>query len=285
MAANLQAYKGRITALEKTASITKALSQISSSKISLLGKDLDNFIKFNNEFDQTFKEVLKHRVGNPMVLMTQGTKRLFILISSDRGLVGSYHNHLFKAFLERLENFDKDDYLVFIIGKKGYNFAKRNDLPLLNKNVIINYDEISTYTFKEETESVLETYLTGIFTGVEIHYMSYINAMKQEPKSKQILPVEVEFTKDFIPSYHYDQNIDVLIRQMAVIYIEAEIFGALLKGKMSEHASRLVAMKNATDNAKEIAVKLNTIYHRLRQQQITDELIDIINASHSGDNQ
>ena len=64
-----------------------------------------------------------------------------------------------------------------------------------------------------------------------------------------------------------------------MMYLETKIFGALLNAKMSEHASRLIAMKNATDNASEISAKLNLIYHRLRQQEITNELIDIVNAS------
>ena len=75
------------------------------------------------------------------------------------------------------------------------------------------------------------------------------------------------------------KKISNILESMAIIYMETKIFGALTDAKMSEHASRLLAMKSATDNAKDVSRKLDLIYHRLRQQAITNELIDIVNAS------
>lgn len=278
MPESLQSFKGRIEALEKTASITSALSKISSSKVSLTLKELQKFENFQVTLESVFLDVLQQHKGHSL-LTRQGEKRLFILISSDKGLVGGYHNNLFKSFSEEIKDLDKNDYLVLTIGKKGYYFAKKHQLPLITDRIISNYDDITTYSFKEEIKTVLETYLTNLFSCVEIHYMHYENAISQNPKRLVILPIELEVEEEYAPQYNYDQNVSVVLEQMAIMYIETKIFGALLNAKMSEHASRLVAMKNATDNASEISAKLNLIYHRLRQQEITNELIDIVNAS------
>ena len=103
-----------------------------------------------------------------------------ILISSDKGLVGGYHNLLFKAFLNEIKDLKKEDYSLFVIGKKGYYFAKKHHLSLVDQPIVPNYDEITTYTFKEETQRVLNTYMTDLYSCVEIHYMHYENAVSQK---------------------------------------------------------------------------------------------------------
>ena len=256
--------------------------------IKLIASDMDGtLLRDDKSYSEEFQDVYEEMKKRNMKFMVASGNQYDLLLSKfdesirddliylcENGTKVVYQGRtLYTNFL------DKNDYLVLTIGKKGYYFAKKHQLPLITDRIISNYDDITTYSFKEEIKTVLETYLTNLFSCVEIHYMHYENAISQNPKRLVILPIELEVEEEYAPQYNYDQNVSVVLEQMAIMYIETKIFGALLNAKMSEHASRLIAMKNATDNASEISAKLNLIYHRLRQQEITNELIDIVNAS------
>jgi F-type H+-transporting ATPase subunit gamma len=275
----LKDIKKRIDAIKKTASITQAMHNIALSKLKRSTELLDHTKAFLQEIDRVLREAdssihEKHRLTEP----NDGKHELFVLVTSDRGLCGSYHNQLFKAFSKAIEDRDKTTYQVFVLGKKGYYFAKKKALPLINKHIIYHRDDLSTVVFREYAHLIKEAFLEGFIDRVTLYHNHYINTGTQDVTYKTILPIEIE-NKSVGETYAYDVDpIDVL-EETIDVYIESSIFSALADAKLSEHASRMIAMKNATDNAKDIVAKLNTAYHRARQQEITSEIIDIVNGS------
>jgi F-type H+-transporting ATPase subunit gamma len=214
-----------------------------------------------------------------MMKPSEGLKKLFVLITSDRGLCGSYHNNLFKSFLQDVQGLDLNSYRVVVLGKKGFYFAQKHQLPMVNQEIIYNRDDITTMAFRQYATIIKDAFLSKAIDEVVLYHSHYINTAMQDIKKQTILPVLYEKPDQKASDYIYEIPADEVIEQTMEIYIESCIFSALSDAKLSEHASRMIAMKNATDNANEIVERLHTMYHRARQQEITSELIDVVNGS------
>ena len=134
-------------------------------------------------------------------------------------------------------------------------------------------------SFRRYATVIKDVFMNKSIDEVLIMHSHYINTASQEVKKEIILPVVLEKPDRTKSDYIYDIPAEEVINQAMEIYIESRIFTALADAKLSEHASRMVAMKNATDNANDIVDRLHTMYHRARQQEITSELIDVVNGS------
>lgn len=276
----LKDIKMRMMAIKKTASITQAMHNIALSKI----KKSSEMVKNTKAFVIKLHGILAYANQNieeehRLTSINEGKTKLYILVTSDRGLAGSYHNQLFKAFLEEIKGLPKTDYKVFVLGKKGFYFAQKKGLPMVNNEIIYNRDDITTMYFRNYADLIKDVFMQKHIDEVILYYNHYVNTATQVVKRDTILPVifeDVEVSKeDFI----YDTTPEIVLDHTINIYIESSIFTALADAKLSEHASRMIAMKSATDNANEIVERLHTIYHRARQQEITSELIDVISGS------
>lgn len=276
----LKDIKLRMNAVKKTSSITQAMHNIALSKI----KKATELHTHSTGFVQKIEEILAyagHSLDDPhrMMKANEGKKKLFVLVTSDRGLCGSYHNNLFKGFLEEIKDLPKDDYQVVVLGKKGYYFAQKHKLPVVNQEIIYNRDDVTTMSFRQYATVIKDVFMDKAIDEVLLYHSHYINTATQEVKKELILPVTYEKPDQSKSDYIYDIPASEVIDQAMEIYIESRIFTALADAKLSEHASRMIAMKNATDNANEIVERLHTMYHRARQQEITSELIDVVNGS------
>jgi F-type H+-transporting ATPase subunit gamma len=276
----LKDIKLRMNAVKKTSSITQAMHNIALSKI----KKATELSNRSFDFVSKIEEILAYAShsldeAHRMMKEADGSKKLFVLITSDRGLCGSYHNNLFKAFLEDTKDLGKDAYQMVVLGKKGYYFALKRKLPMVNKEIIFNRDDVTTMSFRSYATVIKDVFMSKAVDEVVLYHSHYINTATQEVKKETILPVIYDKPDHSKSDYIYDIPAEEVIDQAMEIYIESRIFAALADAKLSEHASRMVAMKSATDNANDIVDRLHTMYHRARQQEITSELIDVVNGS------
>jgi F-type H+-transporting ATPase subunit gamma len=276
---SLKDIKLRMGAINKTATITQAMHNIALSKIRK-STDLSNHTK---SFSDKLLHVLKYANQNINGVSrycepVKSKHKLFILVSADRGLSGSYHNQLFKLFLNEIKSLKKSEFKVLVIGKKGYYFAKKNELPMINNEIIYHRDDLITMKIREYGDIIKSAFKDEYVDEVVMYHNHFVNTASQEVKEVSILPIVFDDEK-VKNDYIYDADPEVVMDQTVSVYIEAKIFEALADAKLSEHASRMVAMKNATDNANQIVDKLHMQYHRARQQEITSELIDVVNGS------
>lgn len=276
----LKEIKLRMTAINKTAAITQAMHNIALSKIKKSTELLNQSKSFVSKIHDILKYADSHLEEKSRITgLTDIKNKLYVLITSDRGLCGSYHNQLFKAFLEETKDLPKDSYQVFVLGKKGYYFAQKRKLPLINNEIIYNRDDITTMYFRTYAMLIKDVFTKGHIDEVILCHNHYMNTATQVVKKETILPVIFEKPERYSEEYIYDVAPEIVLDQTINIFIESSIFKALADAKLSEHAARMIAMKNATDNASEIVERLHTMYHRARQQEITSEIIDVVNGS------
>jgi F-type H+-transporting ATPase subunit gamma len=276
----LKEIKLRMQAIKKTASITQAMHNIALSKI----KKSTVLLNHTKTFVSKIHDIMMYtdrNLSEPHRATSENTveNRLYVLVTSDRGLAGSYHNQLFKAFLEETKDLSKDSYQLFVLGKKGYYFANKRNLPMINTEIIYNRDDITTTYFRHYAKLIKDVFIEGHIDQVTLFHNHYVNTATQVVNRKTILPVIFDKPETYSEEYIYDAAPEIVLDQTLDIFIESSIFSAIADAKLSEHAARMVAMKSATDNANEIVDRLHTIYHRARQQEITSEIIDVINGS------
>jgi F-type H+-transporting ATPase subunit gamma len=275
----LKDIKIRMQAIQKTANITQAMHNIALSKI----KKSSTLIESSKLFLEAINDILAHTYSSvedhPVTKSKHQGQTLYVLLTADRGLAGSYHNQLFKVFLETVKDVDPKTYQVFVIGKKGYYFAIKKDLPMINKEIIYNRDDISQISFRTYAKFIRDVFLEGFVDEVVLLYNHYLNTATQVVEKKTILPIAFDSSRTKKETHIYDVDPVYVLQETINLYVESSIFSALADAKLSEHAARMIAMKNATDNANEIVGRLHTMYHRARQQEITNELIDVVNGS------
>ncbi|MFW5888841.1 MAG: ATP synthase F1 subunit gamma [Bacillota bacterium] len=284
--ASLREIKKRIEATKKTSQITKAMNMVSASKLRKVEKKYQAFKPIKAEVKKILEDVVSSNpeLEHPLLEARKINKIGYILVSSDRGLAGPYNNNVFKYFETLLGKNDKE-FIVGTIGYRAYSFCKKRAYPLLNEESINSRDEIKFIDFQAMSRAFIKLYLEKEVDKIIIVYTDFINTLNQNVTEEVLLPITDLIKSDvMVSNYLFEPSTKEVINQLLPIYIENTLYGIILDAKTSEHAARMTAMKNATDNAKEIVQKQNLVYNRKRQEQITIELTDIIGGANAVNN-
>ena len=278
MALSLIDVRSRIASTKKTSQITKAMYMVSSSKVKRSQQAYLNYQDFLNRIKELVSITLKNTgedFSYPMFEKREVKTTAYLLISSDTGLAGPYNTNVFKHFEQLVVN-DKTNYLVWTIGRKSYSYVKSKGHPLINTSPLLIRDDVQYIDIVPIAKQIVHAYLTGEIDKIVIVYNHFVNSLNIEVKDEILLPIEPIVTSDIKTEYLFEGGILDIVDEIMPMYIQAVVYGIILDAKISEHSSRMNAMKNATDNATEVIDKLQILYNRARQSAITTELIDII---------
>lgn len=283
--ASMRDIKARIVATKKTAQITNAMYMVSASKLKKAEKAMIAYRPMVKRLNHIIQGVLTdNELSHVLLEVRPVQKTCYILISSDRGLAGPYNANLFRKFQSHIKesNIDPETVMVAAIGQKAYSFAKRNQYQLINDKPIHVRDDIQFIDFKEITQKFIDLFLNQTVDEIVVFYSHFINTLYQNVEAKKLLPITLEPTDEPHKNrYDYEPNKHEIINQLMPMYVENTLYGFILEAKAGEHASRMTAMRSATDNAKDVIKKLELHYNRARQAAITIELTDIIGGANA----
>lgn|SRR5690606_20818406 len=200
-----------------------------------------------------------------------------ILITSDRGLAGAFNTNVIRRAIqfmtderpESLENID-----VVTIGRKGRDFLTRYGRPL-----VASFTDVGDYPTLESIRPVVriatDDFVAGKVDAVYVVYTRFINTLRQVPEVLQVLPIEAPPGTDEVTDYIFEPSPEAVLEALLPRFVEVQIYQALLESIASEQSARMVAMRNATDNARELVSELTLTYNKARQAQITREVTEI----------
>ena len=281
--ATAKEIKGRIRSIESTKKITRAMELIAASK---LRKARDR-VEASKPYAARILEVISHVANakteyNHPYLAQRDVKRIgILLISTDRGLCGGLNNHLFKKAMQQIkvwqaENIEID---VALIGHKAEVFFKR--LPV---NIVAYAHHLGdTPTSQDIIGSVrvmLDAFVEGKIDELHLFSNSFVNTIKQIPKSHLLLPVAIpQDQRASHWDYIYEPDAKSLLTLLLERYVESMTYQGAVENIACEQASRMMAMKNASDNATEVISELKLDYNKARQALITKELSEIVSGS------
>lgn len=200
-----------------------------------------------------------------------------ILVTSDRGLAGSLNTNVIRRAVdfmtherpERIEDFD-----IVAIGRKGRDFLVRYGWPLIAEFTRIT-DRPSIEAVRPIAELAAQDFVSGRVDAVFAVYTHFINTLRQEPRVLQILPIEPPEGTGAISDYIFEPDPTAVLQALLPRFIEMQLYRILLEASASEHSARMVAMRNATQNALDLVAELTLTYNKARQAQITREVSEI----------
>ncbi len=275
--------KNKIQATKKTSQITKAMNMVSASKLRRAEKTMKAYRPFLKSVRDTISQILNSNLdASHKMLENRDVKKTgYLVITSDRGLAGGYNNNLFRQFKSDVEkkHQSSDEYVIGILGNKGYGYYKTKDVTILNKNVINIRDDVQFIDIIDLIQQMIDMYILEEIDEIIVYYNKFINTIRQDIVAEKILPIDNLEGDEYMVSYEFEPSPQQVLDTLLPIYIQNVIYGFILNAKASEHAARMTAMKNATDNAKEIVDKLTLHYNRARQAAITQEITEIVGGA------
>ncbi len=286
---NAREVELRIRSIKSIAQVTRALQAVSASKVRKSQQALLN----TRPYAQKAWQVLQHIALQPgreylHPLLNEREKinnTMVVLITGDRGLAGAYNSNIVRAALHRFGRSETPIKYV-TVGRKGRDLMMRR-----GQNVIAEYSDLPAAPLFGDVSPigrvVVEDFLNGTVDEVYLMYTQFISLARQVATVKKLLPLELAHeSEDRVSqfeaaargpaaSYIYEPAQDAILNEIIPRFTELQIFQAVLESLASEHAARMVAMKNATDAAASLAGDLQLQYNKARQQTITNEILDI----------
>lgn len=281
----------RIRSVKNLAQVTKALETVSASKV----RRAIASANATRPYAERAWRVLVHLASQPahanlhplLTERSQINNILVLLITSDRGLAGALNINILRESLNQF-SLQQTPVKYIAIGKKGRDLLIRR-----GRQVIADFSGLaSPPSFLDVSpigRLIVDDYLNGIADQVYIAYTEFINMVRQKPIVRKLLPLQVEqgdrmeghfnepVNKNVVFSYEPDGA--ELLNQIIPRFTALQIYQAILSAQASEHAARMVAMRNASDNARSLVTDLQLQYNKLRQTLITNELLDIVGGS------
>lgn len=284
--ANIRLIKRRIKSAKNIAQITKAMELVAASRMrkaqaaALAGKAYaqkiyDMVLHLASRVDANLHPLLTA----PKVL---SGSRTVIVLSTNKGLCGGLNTTLFRFLNREYADMGKNRYIV--LGKKAGVFVSR----LAPDQVSADFSQTVPFVTNVAaiTAMITDEYINGKTDGVDLVYNEFLSAIKQQPRKKTILPLAIESSDTEAKATHVSSIEDMLIEpdpesvfaSLLPHYLENQIRDAILQAEASEHSARMIAMRNATDNATGLVGDLTLAYNKARQEKITYEITDMITA-------
>jgi len=279
----------RIKSVKNTAQITKAMQMVAASKMRRAQQSAISGRPYASLMNNVLAEVL-HHVGDfthPLTEVREVRKTAVIIVSTDKGLCGGLNSNL----MREVAKLDKSSHIFIAAGRKGSQFVART-----KRELVADFTYRDSPSFSEArviSKFAQDLFLRGEVEQVQVLFTNFINTLTQKPELKTLLPVgEIKgvsaafegesLTQELTRSgteFLFEPSAEVVMGALLPHYLNFQVYQMLLEAKASEHSARMVAMKSATDNAKQLIKDLTLEYNKMRQASITNELLEISSAA------
>lgn len=276
---NLRTIKSKIRSIKNVGQITRAMQLVSAVKMKKAQTKASMGLPYRTALSETISQLsgAKGSFDHPYLTENKNVKkRLGIIISSNKGLCGVFNFNLFKFLVRSVPHFDEYDFVI--LGGKAQQF-----LSHFGAHIIADFSH--ELPFEKHVTAVYSLALTQFLSkqvqGVDLFYNRFVSSLTFQPTKKTLLPLTAEnfgVSKGNNQNYLVEPDADRVLAKLFNFYIEGQIRGAIVESEASEHSARMVAMKNATDNASDLVYQLTLTRNSVRQTKITNELLDMNTA-------
>lgn len=291
--ANAREVRLRIRSVKNIAQVTRALQAVSASRVR---KAMDAMFR-TRPYSNKAWQVLTHiaiqpgrEILHPLLIQREPVENVVVLmISSDRGLAGPYNTNVLRFTLDEFLSYPVPVRFISV-GRKGTELLYRRGL-----NIMADFSNLPAEPSFIDISAIgrlaVDEFLSGNADEVYLMYTDFVNMVRQDPVKKKLLPLEYERPEELVEAeftgarigpaatYIYEPGQAEILDGIIPRFTALQVFQAVLESLASEHAARMVAMKNATDNATELAGLLQLEYNKARQFAITSDILDIVGGA------
>ena len=279
--ANLKSLQERIKSVSSIQQVTKAMKMVAAAKVKKAQDKMEISRPYSKNTQDMICRILPQVSNDNIALVSKRkvSKTALIIITSDRGFAGSFNSSVIRLAEKEIEKLGKDKVQLFCLGKKSSEyFSKRNH------NVVQSfYDFWKDMTF-DTASDIAETFIASFknheVDEVNVIYNRFKTLASQDLLMEKVLPID--FTEDYNPknyNYDYEPNKESIVKSLLPKHLKVQMWQQMLESYSSEEAARMIAMDNATENAKEIIKELKLEFNKARQAAITTEMLEIVGGA------
>ena len=277
--------RAKIKSVENTRKITRAMEMVAAAKM----RKAQERMRAARPYAEKIRAVAAHlsranpEYKHPFLVKREQVRNIgLIVVTSDKGLCGGLNTNVLRLAINRMKSWEGEGkgILVCPIGNKGFGFMNRIGAKVKSHLTGLG-DTPHVEKLIGAVKLMLDAYTDGEIDSIHICYNHFINTMKQEPCVEQLLPLSGEQmgTAEGNWDYIYEPDAKEVIDELLVRYIESLVYQAVVENMASEQSARMVAMKAASDNAKNVIGELKLVYNKARQAAITREISEIVSGA------
>jgi F-type H+-transporting ATPase subunit gamma len=271
----------RIGAVRNIKQITRAMQFVAASKLKRAQDATLSSRPYSEKLDEVIADLaaVLDAETHPLLARRDEGKRLFVVVTTDRGLAGPLNTNTVRfALKEILEH--PGDVAVVTVGRKGRDALRRARVPIVAHFAGFG-DRPSFADVTPLTRLISDDFLAGTYARIDLVYPRFVSTLVQRPDLDQLLPIRPSADTHGIPGnqFIFEPNPASVLRQLLPRYVATRVYQAILETTASEMSSKMVAMKNATENAEELIEDLTLSYNKVRQANITREMIEIASGA------
>ena len=282
--ANLKDIRDQIKSVKSIQKVTKAMKMVAAAKMRRAQENMEQARPYTSKLNNMLNSLIPEIDRNILPELESREKidhKLFVVITADRGMAGAFNSNVIRKAEKVIDKFGKDKSSLICIGKKSFGHFK-----MRNYNIIENYiDFWSELSFQDAIdigENIISHFVNGKADEVQVVYNEFISIGKQEVQLEKFLPLTYE-VQDKSPSRYIDQIFEPskehVVKEMVPKYLNTQVWQYLLESFASEQAARMVAMENATSNARDMIKDLTLKFNKARQSAITTEMLEIVSGA------
>jgi F-type H+-transporting ATPase subunit gamma len=284
--ASLKDIKRKVSAVQKTKQITRAMNMVAASKFKAAQVKMENFRPYAGKFMDVLNSLALRveSIYHPLLAVREPKKIKVICMTSDRGLCGGFNTNLIKATERFLREKRKDGKEVSMVsvGRKGRDyFRKKADIVAQKVDLLNKFDMTLAVAISDD---VIPSFIKAEYDELYLIYNQFVNVSVQRPTMVRLFPLpsigqETEVDADKRLDYIYEPSEEILLHKLLPMYVHVLIYRALLETSAGENGARMAAMDNATMNCEELISSLTLKMNKARQAAITAELMDIVGGT------
>ena len=284
--ASLKDIKRKVTAVQKTKQITRAMNMVSAAKFKSAQLKMENFRPYAGKFMDVLNSLALRveSISHPLLAVRDPKRIRVICMTSDRGLCGAFNANLIKAtekFIKGKVQEDKEVGLINV-GRKGRDYFRKKASILAQKvDVLSKFDMTLAVSIADE---VIGPFMKEEYDELYLIYNQFVNVSVQKPTVVRLFPLpsigqEMDVEPDLRVDYSYEPSAEILLHKLLPMYVHVLVYRALLETSAGENGARMAAMDNATSNCEELIRSLTLKMNKARQAAITAELMDIVGGT------
>jgi len=283
--ANLRAIRKRVSSVKSTQQITRAMKMVSAAKL----RRAQDAINAARPYARMMREVVTAVAGragsdaHPLLTAREGKRLALLVVTSDRGLAGSFNAGLTRAVYRFLNEHrgEYEEITLFVVGRKGRDFFRRREIPI-RKEYLGVLGAVSRHHAETIAGDLTKGFLDGEYDEVQIAFNEFRSAISQIVRFEKMFPIALDSSGqaggDEV-DYLYEPSREEILATLFPKYVQTQIFRVLLESVAGEHGARMTAMDSATNNSVDMISRLTLQMNRARQATITTELTEIVSGA------
>jgi len=278
--ASLKDIRDRIKSVKSIQKVTSAMKMVAAAKVRRAQERMEQARPYTAALEDVIHHILPDvdRGLLDLLEIRDIKRKAYVIVTADRGLAGAFNTNIMKIAQKEIDQFGKENVDLFCIGKKSRDFFKRREYNIIESHVGF-WNELDYDSATMIGRSIIDHFTTGKVDEIHVVYNYFINLAQQEVKSEVLLPLTYDDKDTEIKDRLYEPSKKKLVNSLIPRHLNIQLWKYLLELFASEQAARMLAMENATTNAKDMIKSLTLEFNKARQAAITTEMLEIVSGA------